>query len=47
MGWTVANRQQSVDPPIDVEAAEQSLDKKIARLMRGLKAEETGGASAG
>src|SRR5215831_3622096 len=35
MGWTVANRQQSVEPPIDVEAAVQSLDKKIARLMRG------------
>ena len=35
MGWTAANRQQSVDPPIDVEDAEQRLDKKIARLMRG------------
>jgi hypothetical protein len=33
MGWTVANRQQSVDPPIDVEDAKQRLDKKIARLM--------------
>ena len=35
MGWTVANRQQSVDPPIDVEDAKERLDKKIARLMRG------------
>ena len=46
MGWTVANRHQQVNP-IDVEDAEQRLDKKIARLMRGLKPEETGGASAG
>jgi hypothetical protein len=47
MGWTVANRRQSVDPPIDLEDAQQSLDKKIARLMRSLKPGETGGASAG
>ena len=47
MGWTVANRQQSVDPPIDLEDAQQSLDKKLARLMRRLKPGETGGASAG
>jgi hypothetical protein len=47
MGWTVANRQQSVDPPIDVADAEQRLDEKLARLMRGLKPGETGGASAG
>jgi hypothetical protein len=47
MGWTVANRQQSVDPPIDLEDAQQSLDKKLARLMRGLKPGETGGASTG
>jgi hypothetical protein len=47
MGWTVANRQQSVDPPIDVADAEQDLDEKLARLMRRFKPGETGGASAG
>jgi hypothetical protein len=47
MGWTVANRQQSVDPPIDLEDAQQSLDKTLARLMRRFKPGETGGASAG
>jgi hypothetical protein len=46
MGWTVANRQQSVDPPIDVEDARRRLHKKIARLLPGLKAGETGGSSA-
>jgi hypothetical protein len=47
MGWTVANRQQSVDPPIDVADAKQDLDEKLARLMRRFKPGETGGASAG
>ena len=28
VGWTVANRQQSVDPAIDLEDAQQSLDKE-------------------
>src|SRR5215469_16479380 len=47
MGWTVANRQPSVDPPIDVADAENRLDEKLARLMRRFKPGETGGASAG
>ena len=47
MGWTVANRHQHVGPPIDAEDARQSLDKKIDRLVRGLKAGGTGGSSAG
>lgn len=46
MGWTVANRHQRVDPPIDVEDARRRLHKKIARLVPGLKAKETGGSSA-
>jgi hypothetical protein len=47
MGWTVANRHQYVGPPIDAEDARRRLDKKIDRLVRGLKAGGTGGSSAG
>jgi hypothetical protein len=46
MGWTVANRHQQVNP-IDVEEARRSLHKKLARLVRGLNAGETGGSPAG
>jgi hypothetical protein len=46
MGWTVANRHQPVNP-IDVEEARRSLRKKLARLVRGLNAGETGGSPAG
>jgi hypothetical protein len=47
MGWTVANRPEHVGGPIDAEDARRRLHKKSARLTRGLKAGETGGASAG
>ena len=46
MGWTVANRHQQVNP-IDVEDVRRRFLKKIARLVPGFKARETGGSSAG
>ena len=47
MGWTATNRHQLVRGPIDWEDAERDLDAKLARLARRLKADETGGSSAG
>jgi hypothetical protein len=46
MGWTVANGHQHVNP-IDVADVRRRLHKKIARLVPGFKARETGGSSAG
>jgi hypothetical protein len=46
MGWTVANRDQQVNP-IDVEEARRKFLKKLARLVPGLQAGETGGSSTG
>lgn len=47
MGWTAAKGHECVDDPIDAGDALQRFKDEIARLARGLKAEETGGSSVG
>ena len=43
MGWTEAKHPHQHVNPIDVEDARRRLDEKLARLVAGFKAGETGG----
>jgi hypothetical protein len=45
MGWKVTPANRREHSPIDWEEAEQKLDNKIARILRGRKSGETGGSS--
>jgi hypothetical protein len=47
MGWKVTAANRHEHSPIDWEEAQQKLDNKIARLLRGLKSGETGGSFKG